>query len=67
MAERVKTMNESIYYNVDLLHTAIDSNCQIRFQYFQWDVNKEMVLKKGGGLYEVSPLALLGKMKITIW
>ena len=59
VAERVKTMNESIYYNVDLLHTAIDSNSQITFQYFKWDVNKEMVLKKDGELYEVSPWALL--------
>lgn len=58
VSERVKTMNESIYYNVDLIHGAINSNTQITFQYFQWDVNKEIVLKRDGGLYQVSPWAL---------
>ena len=55
---RIKTMNESIYYNVDKIHTAIGANSKITFQYFQWDINKQMVLRKGGGLYEVSPWAL---------
>ena len=32
---RVKTMNESVYYNIDKLHDAIGRNRQIRFQYFQ--------------------------------
>lgn len=58
VAERIKTMNESIYYNVDILHAAISQKTKITFQYFQWDVNKKMVLKKDGGLYKVSPWAL---------
>ena len=58
VTERVKTVNESIYYNVDAIHEAINANAQITFQYYQWNVNKEMVLKKGGALYEVSPWAL---------
>lgn len=56
--ERIKTGNESIYYNVDNIHTAIASNVQIAFQYFNWDMNKRQVLKKGGALYQVSPWAL---------
>ena len=32
---RIKTMNESIYYNVDAIHTAIAENKKIIFQYFQ--------------------------------
>ena len=56
---RVKTMNESIYYNVDRLHEAIGAGCQIRFQYYQWDVNKQMVLRKDGAWYQVSPWALM--------
>lgn len=55
---RIKTMNESIYYNVDALHSAIAANKQIRFQYFQWNVKKEMELRKGGAYYQVSPWAL---------
>jgi predicted DNA-binding transcriptional regulator YafY len=55
---RIKTMNESIYYNVDVIHTAIAQNAKITFQYFQWDVHKKMVLRHGGALYEVSPWSL---------
>ena len=56
---RVKAMNESIYYNVDKLHEAIGSGCQIRFKYFQWNVNKQMELRKDGAWYQVSPWALM--------
>ena len=58
IAGRVKTMNESIYYNIDKLHTAINANTQIRFQYFQWNVNKEMELRRRGAWYQVSPWCL---------
>lgn len=58
VAERVKTMNENIYYNVDDIHKAIGSNVKITFQYFQWDVHKNMVLRHDGQRYEVSPWAL---------
>ena len=34
---RVKTMNESIYYNVDALHEAIARDRQVQFQYLEWD------------------------------
>lgn len=33
---RVKTMNETIYYNVDAIQEAIAANRQIRFGYFDW-------------------------------
>ena len=56
---RVKTMNESIYYNVDKLHSAINENVQIRFQYFQWNVRKEAELRHGGAYYTVSPWQLI--------
>ena len=59
IAERVKTINENIYYNVDMIHTAIGENSRITFQYFNWDINKQMVLRRNGELYEVSPWALL--------
>lgn len=56
---RVKAMNESIYYNVDKLHAAIGEDKQIRFHYFQWNVKKEQVLRRGGEWYRMSPWALL--------
>lgn len=55
---RVKTMNESVYYNVDMIHSAINLNVRIRFQYFQWNIKKKMELKHNGSFYEVSPWAL---------
>ena len=59
IAGRIKTMNESIYYSVDKLHTAISDNVQVRFQYMQWNVRKEAELRHGGAWYCVSPWALL--------
>ena len=58
IAGRVKAMNESIYYNIDRLHSAINAGVQIRFQYGQWNLNKEMELRRGGDWYQVSPWAL---------
>ena len=58
---RVKTMNESIYYNVDKIHTAINADCRITFQYFQWNIKKEAVPRHNGALYDISPWALIWK------
>ena len=58
IAGRVKAMNESIYYNIDRLHNAINTGVQIRFQYGQWNLDKEMELRRGGDWYQVSPWAL---------
>lgn len=55
---RIKTQNESIYYNVDKIHTAIGGNKKISFDYFNWDENKNQVLRHDGKRYEVSPWAL---------
>lgn len=55
---RVKTMNESIYYNVDAIHTGIASNRKIRFHYFEYTVQKERRLKRNGSWYTISPFAL---------
>lgn len=56
---RIKTMNESIYYNVDKIHQAIGENVQIKFQYFQWNVDKEMELRHNGTFYRISPWELM--------
>ena len=56
---RLKTGNETIYYNVDKLHSAIYHNRQIRYQYVDWTVKKELEYRHGGAFYEVSPLHLV--------
>lgn len=53
---RVKTMNESIYYNVDRIHDAILNNSQIRFGYFDWDLGGARRARPGP--YVASPYAL---------
>ena len=55
---RIKTMNESIYYTIDAIHHAISENKKIKFQYFQWNVKKEMELRHEGAYYHISPWGL---------
>lgn len=56
---RIKTMNESIFANVDRISAAIESNRQITFRYFTWNVRRERVFRRDGARYEASPWALL--------
>ena len=56
---RIKAMNESIYYNVDMLHEAINADRQIRFQYFQWNVSRKQELRRNGEWYRISPWCLM--------
>lgn len=58
VAGRIKTENESIYYNIDNIHRAIQENRQISFQYLDWNLNKELV-PRVGGKRKVSPWALI--------
>lgn len=62
---RIKAVNEKIYYNVDDLHKAINENVQIAFKYLGWEVNfgsAQKIVKRerrNGALYKVSPWALV--------
>ena len=56
---RVKVMNESIYFNVDRLHAAIAARRAITFQYFDYDLQRKKVLRRGGQQYAVSPYGLI--------
>ncbi len=55
---RPKTGNETVYYNVDQIHTAIMENRQIQYQYAKWTMQKELKPRKKGAVYTVSPWAL---------
>lgn len=56
---RIKTMNESIFANVDRISAAIESNRQVVFRYFTWNIKRERVFRRDGARYTVSPWALL--------
>ena len=58
VAGRIKTENESIYYNIDTIHRAIQENRQISFQYLDWNLRKELVSRPNGDK-RVSPWALI--------
>ena len=61
VAGRVKTDNESIYYNVDMVHKAIQDNAPITFTYLVWNMKRELVPRHQGKRYHVSPWALTWK------
>lgn len=64
ISDRIKTVNENIYYNIDTLHNAISNGKQIKFRYFRWitdfqaaeHIKKEY--RKDGAFYQLSPWAL---------
>ncbi len=58
VAGRIKTENESIYYSIDTIHRAIQENRQIRFQYLDWNLEKNLVPRVNGEK-RVSPWALI--------
>lgn len=55
---RIKSMNETIYYNVDDINRAIADNKMISFCYFVWTPQKTKMMRRDGAIYTVSPLAL---------
>ena len=56
--DRVKNMNESVYYNVDDIYTAINVNRKIKFKYYKWSIEKKLVARHNGDWFVVSPWAL---------
>ena len=59
VSNRIKTMNESIFYNIDKLHSAISSDVKITFKYCSWTLAKKLEPKKDGANYTVSPYILV--------
>jgi len=53
---RVKSMNETIYYNVDAIQDAIADNSQITFRYFDWGIDGQRHYRNKD--YKVSPYGL---------
>ena len=53
---RVKSMNETIYYNVDAIQDAISRGVQISFRYFDWGIDGKRRYRDKS--YQVSPYGL---------
>lgn len=58
VAGRAKTINEKIYYNVDIINQAIGSSKQISFKYFEYAIDKKKRYRNDGNKYIASPYAL---------
>jgi len=58
LSGRPKAVNESLYYNVDAVHSAINAERQIQFRYFDYNIRKRRVYRKNGGTYQCTPVAL---------
>lgn len=56
---RIKPNNERSFYIVDAINTAINKNKKIRFTYFDYNINKEKVLRNDGKPYLFSPYSLV--------
>jgi len=58
VADRAKTLNETVYYSIDQIHYAINKNRKISFKYFDYDVRKNRIYRKQGELYQATPVTL---------
>lgn len=57
IANRTKTGNENIYYNIDYIHQAIEQHKKINFTYMEWSIDKQLIEK--GKNYAVIPWLLI--------
>lgn len=58
IGNRIKSMKDKIFDNLDILYTAIAENSQIGFKYLKWNTKKELEYRKDGQLFIVSPYAV---------
>lgn len=58
VANRIKSMNESIYYSVDAIQKALLVNRQISFVYCKYNLQLKKVPVHDGKIYKLSPWAL---------
>ena len=59
ITNRNRAQNTQMIYAMDTIHEAIESDCQLRFHYFQYDTKKRQILTHHGQEYRVSPYALI--------
>lgn len=58
VANRIKSDNESCFYSVDTVYSAIAQDRCIKFRYLDYSYNKELHYRKDGQFYTVAPLGL---------
>ena len=58
-ADRIKTDSPEIFASIDRIGTAIEQGKKISFQYINYRPDKTMYLRRDGGVYKVSPIAMV--------
>jgi len=58
LSHRNKALNESVYYSIDAIHTAINSDKQISFKYFNYNIRKKRVYRHDEKAYIRTPVAM---------
>lgn len=58
-ADRIKSGNTSVFNSTDIICKAIDEERKIRFHYWNYNPQKEHVLRHDGAWFEASPYALI--------
>lgn len=58
LSKKVKSMNDKVLKNLDILYSAMQNNFRITFQYVQWTPEKKFTYHRNGERYLVSPFAI---------
>lgn len=58
-ADKLKSSNSGIYYIVDQITDSINVEKKVQFQYYDYTVDKNKILRHDGEIYTVSPYALI--------
>lgn len=59
LPEENKTVNEGLFYTIDLLLKAIDENHPVSFYYYDLDLNRQKVYRRNKARYTLIPYALI--------
>ena len=58
-SDRLKSSNPSVLQNIDTIRKTIDDGKKLSFQYWDYNQEKEKILRHDGEVYVVSPYALI--------
>lgn len=56
---RIRSQNETVFYNLDAIQRAISAKKKVQFHYFKYDNRKQAVLQHSGDYYVETPLHLV--------
>lgn len=58
LGKRIKSMNDKVLKNLDIIYAALSNNSQITFQYMRWNAQKKLEFLREGKLFAASPFAV---------